>query len=114
MRLGAGAEKIGAPSPSEGNGVRPVSIGALGAGGAAVAGAAAGAAGSGAGAKASLLALRLPNTNYTILSGAGDQPARFLSFASSGDSRPPRARLASARPVRTCASWRNISAVLWP
>src|SRR5262249_26371898 len=60
----AGADTRGAPSPSDGNGVRPVSIGALAAGlGASAAGAAAPPAGAdgGAGARASEGALRLPN-----------------------------------------------------
>ena len=104
-RLAGGADTSAAPRPSEGNGARPLSIGAPSAtASAGPAGAAAGAAGlaTGAGAAASLDALRLPNTDWH------SQPylwlLRLVSRAMSGISRLPRARLASERPVSTCAN----------
>src|SRR3569623_1759695 len=66
-RSGGGAGTKGAPRPSDGKGVRPLSTGAGGAdsgseAGAAGAGVAACAAGTGAAGRKSLWALRLPNT----------------------------------------------------
>src|SRR6185312_10319408 len=113
LRVGEGAETSGAPRPAEGKGVRPVSTGAAGAAIGAVGGAsccgrgcaasdATRGAGAAAGAWVSLLPLRLPNTSVELQTYLH---ADFLrSFASSGVSRPERARLASARPVSTWAS----------
>src|SRR5437868_15442969 len=102
-RVGAGAGTNGAPRPSDGNGVSACSFcGTL-----RVAAAGDGTAWVGAKVRASELPLRLPNTNY--VSSASRYYFRLISLLSSGDSKPPLFLLASARPVSTCANWRNIS-----
>ena len=53
-----------------------------------------------------------PDTSSRPGPASARQPAFFLNFDSSGDSRLARARFISARPVSACANWRNISDVL--
>src|SRR5262245_25887554 len=48
-----------------------------------------------------------------LQTNSGRSQARFSSLPSSGENRPGFSFLVSERPVNSCASWRNDSAVRW-
>src|SRR5947209_15200597 len=105
----SGGDVIGAPSPSDGKGANPTSLPPALAGTGVRAGSGAGG-GGGAGLRTSGPDVeRFPNTLFSA-----PYDCLRLSFSSSGVRMLERERLNSVRPLRVCASERNVPAARGP